>query len=614
VISHLYILFFILFSACSIFKGQDSSQQNIPARSISSISDSIEIVEQDNIIIINGNVKIGGEQDKNRTFAFPLIKLSSTYYSDNKYDLIIDTDQVDCFNSDDITKNSKNNFTISSYKYGAYVNCEYTGIRQSQINYSYILPRYKSFNLSKADWRVGYDEKIITPAIILLSKINDKLKKNKPLYYRDREILLKYFGKIETIKFDPSVHRHQFKTVLEKNDIVELTNISGEISHSIYGVMDVMGGSNKRYRKKSRAGLKYLEPKDVPPYAFFCKNDKKVKYFQYTDSTRIDKPGNIACSINTRRPSIWWRVKLGGSITAIINQLKINEVRKELPRMLKAPQDHIDKLVGRINHTNKSQLVDLLVRSITEYESNTFDMQEVNKLFPMTIEVSSRLISSELHHEAVSEISYDQGVKWKLAYNIYQRSKMKDFSQEYIISDFYLGKLITNHELAEDSDLSVYTNTFNVDGWYFENELAPFYTEATRNNLPVNYQEYMERFKGDSGNLVNVSGKVEEVKLKRFMMEACGTVRPYLSEGKSLNKVVLTEIRARYDAQYGGINTTYRRINPENFFHMNKKLKTHKTIFTKVKYTGDEENCFYLSPEDFISSWYNDSDFHKSNK
>ena len=613
---------FLFYVSCSTI---DHSDQRILMRKVASDApmDDVVIDVEEEALSVSGTVRVYGKRHGYNEFNFPLYNLESPYYKSVPYYIILNSQDVSCIHSSNIKKVSDdmNYFKISDYSYGDYLKCKYTGKGENYFNFSYRIPKMKPFEVSEANYMKGFYPDIVSNMELSLARIYKKLvppdgSKPERLYYRDRELLMKYVPDIAFIEFDPRKKEIQFTTKLEDQDLFQLVNIQGEMAHPKHGKFDYTGYENDDFFKYGNAGSKYLRPEKVKPFALFCERDGKVYDFEYTNELTLSEPGEVKCSINSRHQGFLGLRTVKGKVKAEIKIMRIQKAIKNLPKYYldnakKNITDHIEKM----NKSNMKKFEKGVQSQIDQHKKDIVDMLVVDKSFPYNVKVKAATKVVHLYNKPYIRYETTNGVDVSyLSYRVFSKKQFIDeHGSEFTSSDVLLGALHTNMVVRDSSKLANYTLEYKVNpGDYFVHFDWMFEKYLDNEKEVIDFKFYkgtVDRFNKKAKHSPKFSD-MQEIELSRFGLYLCGEVVPYTTGNNTYEKLIMKKLKARYDLFEGGNVNSFRTMFSDKFYYEKYDLEDPIEITTYVQYsdrflTGDL--CFYISAEDFANQSYENS-------
>lgn len=617
--------FFLYLSCSNLEQGGDRFSFRKIASGLKENEIRVNVDEQ--TIDIMGKVSLFRKRDGHNEFNFPLYKLESPYFKEVPYHIMINNQYISCVHSSNISRveEGKNYFKVSNYQFGDYLKCKIVGAEQGSFNFIYQIPKLKPFEVSEASYMRGFYPDIVSNMELSLAKIYKKLVPDnggapQKLYYRERELLMKYVPDIVWVDFDPRKKEMQFSTELDEQDLFELSDIEGEIKHPKHGKIDYTGFENDDYQEFGWAGKKYLKPKGVKPFALFCEKGDQNFDFEYTNELIISDPGKINCSINSRYQGFMGFRVVKGSIKAKIKILRIKKAIKNLPRYyLNKAKKAISKRIEKMNDENTKRFTEGINKKLDERDREVKNMLAVDKTFPFNIEVNASLKSINTYSKPFVRHENKNGKDSNfLSYSVFYKKKFVDQEQkEFNSSEILLGVLHTDKVLKNIKDIKQYTLVYNINpsdyDAYFLKDLKKYFD----NNKTIKLKTYKNmlslyesRAKKYPDSLVE-----QNIELNRFGLYICGQISYYTKRKVKYEKLILSTLKARYDLFEGGHVNSSRVMFPESFYEQQKQMDQSYEVLTKVKYikdSGDENHCFYVSAEDFANEDYERSILLKS--
>lgn len=614
------LLIFIFAFSCSIFEQNLSVDKG---RKISSLPmDEVIAVEDDETIQVKGSVRVYGKRNGYNSFRFPLLNLESPFYEDIPYKVVVTNENVFCSHSNNIKKiGKKNTFEVRRYVYGDFLRCSYTSEGEGFFNFEYILPKIKTFAVSEAEYMKGFTPDIVSNMELTLAKIYEKLvpkngKKPERLYYRDRELLLKYVPDIINITFDPRKFEVQFKTQIGKQDLFLIHKINGILTQPKWGEFSYEGYENDDYLNYGGAGSKYLRSHGIKPFGLYCRHENEDYNFESINKLTIADKGNIECSINSRKSRFLGFRAPKGEVKAEIQIMRVSKAIKNLPKyFLNKAQKAITNKILQMNKKNFQTFNRTIKKAIDKHEEEIVDMLTVDQKFPFNIIVRAKILKRIIFNKPMIRYETKAGKELKyLSYGVFYKNVYEDKNQaQFQSSDIYMGELKTNMIIPKGKKLSSYSFFTSVNNYDFENTLRGFLEKYSTGEEVAVYNSYKNMLKKYSKNQKYSPQKSLEIDihLSRFGLNLCGTIFPKVQNDGSQNEnMMLTVVRARYDLFEGGNSGAFRSMYTDNFYYKEFELEKPIEISTPMTYTDSsltKDKCYHISPSEFASGSYENS-------
>ena len=615
----LFLTFIFAFS-CSIF---EQSKSVDTGRKISSLPmDDVLIAEDEESIRVKGTVRVYGKRDGYNSFSFPLHNLDSPFYDDIPYTIIVTNVDVTCSHSNNISREGLSNvFKVKKYSYGDYFRCSYNGDGEGFFNFVYILPKLKTFAVSEAEYMKGFSPDIVSNMELTLAKIYEKLapkdgKKPERLYFRERELLLKYVPDVMNITFDPKKFEVQFKTTIGPQDLFKIHKINGVLTHSKWGTFSYEGYADDDYLKYGGAGAKYLRNYGIKPFGLYCRHTNQDFDFEYINEIMFSDKGKVECSINSRKSKfLRFRVPKG-EVSAEIQIMRTSKAIKHLPNYyLNKAQNSISKKINEMNENNSKLFRGTIKKAIKRHEEEIVDMLSVDKKFPFNINVKARIVKRTILNKPMFRYENKNGREAKyLSYRVFVKNIYEDIhGGEFHSSDIFLGELKTNLIINEGKTLSSYSLLTDMNDYDFQNKVKNYIKTYSTGKDIVVYSSYKKLINKYSNNQKNSPKKSDEVlvELSRFSLNICGKILAYdHPDGSKKEHVMLNVVKARYDLYEGKNSGAFRSMFTDHFYYEQFQLEKPIEISTPIPFTGDnltKDQCYHITPSEFADGTYENS-------
>lgn len=526
---------------------------------------------------------------------------------------------VICTHSENIVRLGPNNsFVVNKYSYGDFLKCTYTDRGEGYFNFVYDIPKLKTFSVSDAQYMKGFTPDIVSNMELRLATIYDKLvppegEGPKKLFFRERELLLKYVPDIVKVTFSAKEHEMEFETKIEGQDLFHIGNIQGLIEHRKFGVTNHEGFMTDDFFRYNEAGKKYLVPKDIQPYALFCKHNNTYYDFELDFEKTFSEPGVIKCSLNTRRPNILGFRPGKGEANAEISILRISKAKKLLPKYyLNKAKDAITKEINRMNNSNQKNFKKKLEQAIDVHEKEIVNMLTVDKTFPYRINVKAKEVEKKILLKPIR--TYEQigdRERQYLSYRIFLKTIYEDqYGGVFQSSDIYLNEIKTTFQLGDEDRLKNYSKGYSFSPVDFDRNVLKYLEKYFEQNAKAPYTSFKSYLQKQHISHANNPKASEEktIELSRFSLSVCGKILPILDKnGKQVEEVNLDHIRAKYDLEEGANVSSYRTMYSDQYYYEKSKLEDKLVIATPIPYTPTaktKEHCYFMTPEEFVNKTY----------
>ncbi len=571
---------------------------------------------------ISSKVLIYGNSSGYSEFSIPIERLVTPYFGEVPYIISIDNDDMNCSHSTNISE-SDDSYMIKNINADTFLKCRNKTERKTLLQFSYEIPIFQSFAVKEAEWMNGFFPDVVNNAELTLSNIlykwNEGYKSiTKPsiedlITYRARELLLKYEGDSEHKVFDPRRNEFQYKVKLAPGDLIEVSNISGKINHPKFGSSNYLGFITDDYLSFKNAGKKFLMPKGVKPYGFFCTHNGLVYDFEYAYSVVFDTPGVLKCSINTRSYNVFWFKRPKGQVEVTFKAMQLNKIIERIPLRLANSKVRIQNKINQMNNENKATFEKWVSRAISSHERSIKAMVEVDKVFTYRKEISAKIKKYIMLQKPSFYTKPGSKGKYLELNLFYQGIYESKNSNTFYTSEIRLGKVLTTTKVTSSS-VKQYDKELIISEDRLESAKKVFQEQDNKTLKNISYKKLTAKLievKKDlnSGNKVEFNTLV----LNRYMTQVCGKVEKYLNNSnQQKQKITLNRVRAIYDIPLGGSVGSFRETSPELFTKVYKYLPKEKVIHTFLDFDEASEQCFYLSAENFANKNYQDAIFTES--
>lgn len=614
------LLIFAFAFSCSILE-QDLSLNN--GRKLSSLAmDEVVAVEDDETIRVKGSVRVYGKRNGQNSFSFPLHSLESPFFEDVPYTIIVSDNNVSCSYSNNIKKRSQQNiFEVKKYTYGDFLRCSHIAEGEGFFNFVYILPKIKTFDVSEAEYMKGFTPDIVSNMELTLAKIYEKLapkngSKPESLYYRERELLLKYVPDVINVTFDPKKFEVQFKTKIGSQDLFIINKINGMLTQPKWGKFSYEGYESDDYLKYGGAGSKYLREHGIKPFGLYCRHHKQDYNFEYINKLTFSDKGNIECSINSRRSGFLRFRTPKGEVKAEIKIMRVSKAIKLLPKyFLNKAQEAITKKISQMNENNSKRFNETIKKAIDEHEEEIDDMLTVDKKFPFNIIVKTKIMKRIILNKPMIRYEHKAGKDLKyLSYKVFFKNIYEDQNGvQFETSDIYMGELKTNMIITAGEKLSTYSLLTNINNDDFENKLKDYIELYSSRGKVITYRSYKKQLmKYSKKQKYSPQNSVEvDIHLSRFELNICGQIFPKVqNDGSKKENIMLTKLRARYDLFEGRNSGAFRSMYTNNFYYKEFELENAIEISTPIPYTDsslNKDQCYHITPGEFVDRAFENS-------
>lgn len=616
---NLTLLFILMFGfSCSLFEQTQTDVQKRDLASIIAFED-VLVLEEDENFQVKGSIRVYGKRDGYNSFSFPLLTLESPFYYNVPYIIHVSTHNVKCVHSENIERvGSNNTFSVKNYTYGDFLKCAYTERGEGFFNFIYEIPKIQPFAVSEAEYMKGFTPDIVSNMELRLAKIYEKLvpppgQKAKPLFYRERELLLKYIPDIINVTFEAKKNEIQFETTIEKEDLFHIRNISGTIEHRKFGVTNHEGFLTDDYYKYKAAGSKYLIPYGLKPYALYCNHESMVYDFEYADEKTFSDPGKIQCSLNSRSPHFLGFKPAKGEVTAEITILRVAKAKKLLPKYyLNKAKNAIEKEIASMNANNQKRFKNRIEKEIDFHEKNIVDMLIVDKDFPYRTMVKAKEIKKVVLLKPIIRYETVAGKDYRyLSYKVFLRSVYEDqFGSQFQSSDIYMNELKTKMIITKDHELKNFSKVYSVNPADYYDGVKPYLENYFDKEKVIPYsamEVYFEKL-ASRHRYSPKKSQLMEIELSRFSLAICGNIVPaYDTAGKKVEEVHLKDIRAKYDLEEGANISSFRTMYSDHYYFEKKNLESEIIVKTPIPYSSLEsskEQCYFMTPAEYADKNY----------
>lgn len=573
----------------------------------------------------SSTVSVLGKKEGHNIFDFPLIQLDSPYYEEVSYLISIKSDdEVSCIHSQSIKKISKNTYAIKNNLFADFFRCSYEGDSQGSIEFTYEIPYFQSFEVSKAEWMKGFFPNIVNNTELLLAQIlskwNETSKQLKDkdisnaISYRGRELLLKYEGNNEDFVFDPNKNKFQYEKLIAPGDIIRVKNLSGSIIHPYLGKSDYKGVPLEEVNSSIELGDKFLMPKGVLPNGFFCTINNQLYTFVKDSSYTFDKPGLLKCSLNTRRNKILWFKKAKGQVEASFESLNLELVMQRLHLTLANAKVRISNKIKLMNQANISEFKKWIERALHSHRVNLEYLKTVEEEYPFSIKLKSKLGKVELFHRLSYRLDVsDSGQEIRFVnLNVFSKNYYTDEKgTSFSISEKYLGQIKTSLLYGDPEAIDLANNKYLITEFENKTEFNQFnkkYFEENYKNL-ISLTGYINELNSlTKKNIKKSRPNPEVIILKRFNLKVCGDVRSYNApNGEVKELVILTNTRAIYDTITADIKESQRELYLDSYYKIEKSLNMMEFVYTGTPFVKSRRACYLVTPGNFANQNYQDS-------
>jgi hypothetical protein len=593
---------------------------NIKAANSSNCSNVFDSL--DKCLKIQGSIYVYGKTDGYSEFDFPLERLVSPYFGEVPYEIKISENvNIKCDSSSEIEKIGSF-YRVTKVSTGSFLKCRYVGVGKGYFSFEYEIPIFQTFPVKEAEWMKGFYPDLVSNTELTLSNIYQKWtnvhhKMKSPeiedaITYRGRELLLKYEGDSEHKIFDPRKNIFQYEFDLLPGDLVEVSNINGKIIHPKFGESNYLGFQTEDNSKNINAGDKYLAPRGVKPYGFFCVHNGVTKNFEFTYFYIYDKPGKLKCSLNTRGHNLFWFKRPNGQVEATFKVMEINKIINRIPLRLANSKIRIQKKIDKMNVENKNNFSKWISRSLKVHDSSIQALNEVDKVFKFQIFLNAKIENSILSQKANSRVeTINDEDNTYLNLNLYLRNVYKPYAGNIFLTSASLFGTIKTNKLIDDRTLESYDNDSSFVGESIES------LDSLNKNRSMSYASFLNELSIAQSKKANLDesnlSSFKVIPLTRYMTQVCGNIEGYYnSKREKKQKITMVSLKAIYDTPHGGLVGDLRETRANLFYSQSITLKDQVQIYSNIDFTEDTNQCYFLSASNFVSKNYRDAIFAES--